>query len=86
MTGAARDFQPVLYWAQTELGADKVTCHKAVKLSGGAIQENWRLELQITGGRYEGEQQWVLRTDAPSAVAVSSSRVQEFNLLQVVCA
>lgn len=85
MLRSAQDVQPVLRWMQTELGADKATCHKAVKLSGGAIQENWRLELQITGGRYDGEQHWVLRTDAPSAVAVSSSRVQEFTLLQAVC-
>ena len=84
MLRSAQDVQPVLRWMQTELGADKVTCHKAVKLSGGAIQENWRLELQITGGRYDGEQHWVLRTDALSA-SVSSSRVQEFTLLQAVC-
>ena len=47
-----RMFSLFLRWMQTNL-ARMLTCHKAVKLSGGAIQENWRLELQITGGRYE---------------------------------
>lgn len=79
-----QDIQPVLGWLQTQLGADKVTCHSVVKLSGGAIQENWRLALAITGGQFEGEQDWVLRTDAPTAVAVSNSREDEFNLLQLV--
>ena len=77
-------FRPVLVWLQTELDATEVVCSQAVKLSGGAIQENWLLSLQMTGGPYDGQQDWVLRTDAPSAVAVSSSREQEFNLLQTV--
>lgn len=77
-------FRPVLVWLRAELDATKLECRQIVKLSGGAIQENWRLRLQITGGPFEGQQDWVLRTDAPSAVAVSNSRIQEFCLLQAV--
>lgn len=84
MSGSAEQFDPVLRWLCTELGAAQVVCAKAVKLSGGAIQENWQLALVVTGGRYDGQQTWVLRTDAPSAVASSNSREDEFKLLQIV--
>ena len=50
-------------------------------LSGGAIQENWHLSLQINGGEYDGAHKWVLRKDAPSCVSVSNSRSTEFVVL-----
>lgn len=84
MTGSAEAFHPVLRWLRSELGAREVTCSAAVKLSGGAIQENWWLTLRITGGVHDGAHDWVLRTDAASAVAASNSRQQEFRLLQLV--
>jgi aminoglycoside phosphotransferase (APT) family kinase protein len=59
----------------------------AVKLlTGGAIQENWLLELEITGGNYAGNLAVVLRSDAASAVSSSHSRAQEFALLQAAFA
>jgi aminoglycoside phosphotransferase (APT) family kinase protein len=54
-----------------------------VMLSGGAIQENWGLTLDITGGPHAGRHEVVVRMDAPSAVAASHSRIQEFALLRV---
>lgn len=48
------------------------------KLSGGAIQQNWALEVE-TGGARRG---WVLRTDAPAVLAVSHGRAAEFALLR----
>ncbi|RMD63635.1 MAG: phosphotransferase family protein, partial [Alphaproteobacteria bacterium] len=51
-------------------------------LSGGAIQENWLLEADFDGGRLAGRHDLVLRTDAPSAVPVSLSRMQEFAVLR----
>ncbi|MGS0742783.1 phosphotransferase family protein [Glaciimonas sp. GG7] len=53
------------------------------RLSGGAIQENWLLIVQISDGTYQGQQRWVLRTDALSSVPVSLSRAQEFVVLRV---
>lgn len=47
-------------------------------LSGGAIQENWLLTVDFAGGGQDGHQELVLRTDAPTGVAVSLSRAQEF--------
>ena len=55
-------------------------------LTGGAIQENWLLELAIIGGDYAGHLAVVLRSDAASAVSASHSRAQEFALLQAAFA
>lgn len=52
-------------------------------LSGGAIQQNWRLRLQLEGGPHAGAQDYVVRTDAPSSVAASRTRAQEHALLRV---
>ena len=53
------------------------------RLTGGAIQENWHLLVDVIGGPYDGAQDLVLRTDAPSGVAVSLTRAQEFAVLRV---
>ncbi len=59
----------------------------AVKLlTGGAIQENWLLDLAIIGGDYAGNLSVVLRSDAASVVSSSHSRAQEFALLQAAFA
>ena len=63
--------------------ADRVTITKATRLSGGAIQENWQLHARVDGGVHAGDAVWVLRTDAPSSVAASHGRAQEFALLAV---
>ncbi len=64
-------------------GAEAVTLEDASALTGGAIQENWLLDLRVHGGARAGQQQVVLRTDAASGVAVSRSRAEEFALLKV---
>ncbi|MEQ9557416.1 MAG: phosphotransferase family protein [Rhodospirillales bacterium] len=52
------------------------------RLSGGAIQENHRLEIDVDGGTWPGRHDLVLRRDAASAVATSHSRAEEFALLK----
>ena len=52
------------------------------KLSGGAIQDNFGLTLDLEGGDRPGRQAFVIRQDAPSGVAESLSRPQEFRVLQ----
>lgn len=64
------------------LGARSVSIRQHARLGGGSIQENHVLDLDVSGGRYAGRQSFVLRTDAPSRLAVSHSRAQEFALLQ----
>jgi len=65
-----------------EAGADEATVTRFEKLSGGAIQENHALDVTFVGGAFDGTQEFVLRTNAPSGVEVSHSRAQEFVFLQ----
>ncbi|WP_157264837.1 phosphotransferase family protein [Azohydromonas aeria] len=64
-------------------GARSAAVTQSQLLSGGAIQENWRLDVQLDGGPLEGDLSAVLRCDSPSAgVATSHGRAQEFALLK----
>ncbi len=66
-------------------GADRVAIHDARQLSGGAVQENWLLDLEVEGGAQAGHHACVLRCDSPTAgVANSLGRAQEFALLRTV--
>src|SRR5438105_10037237 len=53
-------------------------------LSGGAIQENWGLDAEFTGGSLAGRQRLALRTDAPTGIPSSLNRIEEFAVLQAV--
>jgi aminoglycoside phosphotransferase (APT) family kinase protein len=57
-------------------GPARITAARPLK--GGAIQENWLITAEV-GGKPE---ELVLRTDAPSRLAVSHGRAQEFALLR----
>lgn len=65
------------------LGARRVAVSGVARLAGGAIQQNFALDLAVEGGPREGTHRAVLRTDAPAAVAVSHGRAEEFALLQL---
>jgi aminoglycoside phosphotransferase (APT) family kinase protein len=69
-------------WLAAELGADRAEIREIAPLSGGAIQENWRLHCVFAGGREAGERRYVLRKDARSTIAASRSRLQEFALVR----
>ena len=69
-----------------ESGAASLELLASGKLTGGAIQENWQLRLRFAGGPFDGEADLVLRRDAPTGVAVSRSRAEEFKLLKVAAA
>lgn len=68
------------------LGQDRVEIVGAKLLTGGAVQENWRLDLAITvGGRTEAHVKTrtvVLRTDAAARLSVSLDRTGEFAVLK----
>lgn len=51
-------------------------------LSGGAIQQNWQLDVNIRGGKWAGDHTWVLRTDAPATVAFSLPREREYAIIR----
>ncbi len=67
-----------------KLDCEHVLIDRTERLSGGAIQENWLVHARIGQGAGQTERRWVLRTDAPSSVAVSMSREQEFAVLCAV--
>ena len=64
-------------------GAGAVHIRKLYRLSGGAVQENWALDADMSGGTHPGPHQWVLRTDAAARVEASLKRNEEFQILQV---
>ena len=65
-------------WLRQAAGAGSLEILAMDKLSGGAIQENWLVIVEVDGEA----RTWVLRTDAPSGVSTSHGRVQEFALLK----
>lgn len=71
----------VAEWLRAQTGAEKLDITGAKLLSGGAIQENWLLDLAVRGGRFDGLEHAVLRTDAASGVDESHGRAEEFRLL-----
>ena len=60
-----------------------VSLSELKKLSGGAIQENWALDVHVETGKWAGDHQWVLRQDAVSQVAASQGRAEEYQLLKI---
>ncbi|WP_179188671.1 phosphotransferase family protein [Kiloniella majae] len=62
------------------LGRQELRIEKLFTMSGGAIQENWKMDLRSS----EGEQfSVVLRTDAKTKIPGSLSKKQEFNFLSM---
>lgn len=65
-------------WLAARLGAPDLGLAEIGPLSGGAIQENWRLRCTLAGGTRD----FVLRKDAPATIASSRTREQEFRLIE----
>jgi aminoglycoside phosphotransferase (APT) family kinase protein len=66
-------------WLRAATGEATLTIEGMALLSGGAIQQNWALD--ISDGRA-----WVLRTDNAATLAVSHGRAQEYALLRAAFA
>lgn len=67
---------------QQVTGAAKAGLKLKDKLSGGAVQENWAVDIDIDGKKIEA----VLRADAPTGIGESWGKAQEFALLKVAYA
>ncbi len=76
------NLQPLETWLAGQVGADTLRIEKAGLLGGGAIGENWRIEVRVEGGPRAGVQKWVLRTDAPSRIAMSHNKADEYACLK----
>lgn len=70
-------------WLAQALGAKQLRITEAQLLSGGAVQENWRLAVQQDG---QPPQQWVLRTDANQRLSLSLDRASEFQVIEAAFA
>jgi aminoglycoside phosphotransferase (APT) family kinase protein len=66
--------------------AETVEIGELAPLRGGAIQENWAVDARFFGGGFAGEQRLVLRMAAPTGVAASLGRLEEFAVLKAAFA
>lgn len=66
-----------------QIGAASVAVMRADRLAGGAIQENWRLDVGVTGGPHDGTHSWALRTDSSARLSLSLDREAEAEVVRV---
>lgn len=76
--------EAVAEFIKQKTDATSVTVENLRLLSGGAIQQNWAFDADIEGGNMPGLLAGVLRADAPSGVAVSHGRDDEFALFKLM--
>lgn len=74
--------EPLARWLRDRWAADAVEITALAPLSGGAIQENWRVAADVSGGPREGRHDLVLRLDAASTLPFSHGRAAEYHLLR----
>jgi aminoglycoside phosphotransferase (APT) family kinase protein len=67
-------------FVREKCGAGDVTATLIGRLGGGAIQHNWAIDFSLDGVTYPV----VLRSDAPSGIAESRSKAQEFAILRML--
>jgi aminoglycoside phosphotransferase (APT) family kinase protein len=80
------DLAPLARFLAAASGAGGVELAGPELLPGGAIQENWGLDAEFSGGAFAGAQRLVLRTDAPTGIPSSLGRIEEFAVLRAVFA
>jgi aminoglycoside phosphotransferase (APT) family kinase protein len=61
--------------------ASRATVTILNRLGGGAIQENWALDVEVADGPQAGHYEAVLRSDAVSGIAESWPRTKEYALI-----
>jgi len=76
------DFSRLEPWLAREVSAERAAITDASLLAGGAVQQNWRLDVDVTGGPRAGTHGWVLRTDAAASLDVSLDRISEFRCIE----
>src|SRR5689334_17693733 len=63
-----------------------VTVRALQPLSGGACQDNYRIELELAAGPLAGQRTMVLRSDARSSLPGSLGRKVEFAVIRAAVA
>lgn len=75
----------LLDWIARKTHAEVVDA-RLTPLLNGAVLRHWLIELTLRGGRFAGEQRWVLRADGATPLGVGMSRAQEFALQRALFA
>jgi len=65
-----------------EAARGPVTIARLGRIRGGAIQENWRLDIAVGSGPLSGRHKLVLRLSSLEALAFSHTRAEEFAILR----
>ncbi len=76
------NLKPLESWLAAEISADRVQVNAAELLPGGAVGENWRIDVVVSGGNHAGKQTWIVRTDPPARMDVSLKRADEFAVIK----
>ena len=77
----ATQSQAVADFIARAAGARGVTVNVLNRLGGGAIQENWAIDVDVADGPQAGRIEAVLRSDAVSGIAESWPRAKEYALI-----
>ncbi|MGD9829186.1 MAG: phosphotransferase, partial [Hyphomicrobiaceae bacterium] len=73
---------PLESWLARSVDARTLAITAAELLPGGAVGENWKLDVAVDGGAKAGTHTWVLRTDAAARIGVSLDRADEYAVLR----
>src|SRR5688572_20356881 len=83
LSSATPNVAAIAHFLRGACNAAAVRVESIELLSGGAIQQNWELAVEISSGAHQGKHGWVLRTDAPATVAASLPREREYAIIRV---
>lgn len=73
-------------WLAAQTSADGAHMEPPVLLPGGAVQQNWALDIAFDGGQLPGRQQLVLRANFHTPLPASRPKAEEFAVLRAVAA
>ncbi len=76
--------QPLSDWLAAQAGADGVHLEPPSLLPGGAVQQNWALDVTFYGGHLPGRHELVLRTNFQTPLLASRPKAVEFAVLCAV--
>lgn len=80
------EFGALAEWLSARTGADDVHIEPPALLPGGAVQQNWALDVDFSGGQLPGRRHLVLRANFQTPLPASRPKAEEFAVLQAVAA
>ena len=77
---------PLSDWLAVQTQASSVHIDPLVLLPGGAVQQNWALDVEFAGGELPGRQELVLRANFQTPLPASRPKAEEYAVLRAVTA